>query len=58
MRDEGEAYGKKLLAEGNRVKIHRIGEALHGFITLPPTLRVVKEAYDVINEFLSEVIEP
>ena len=58
LRDEGEAYGKKLLAEGNRVKIHRIGEALHGFITLPPTLRVVKEAYDVINEFLSEVIEP
>lgn len=58
LRDEGEAYGKKLLAEGNRVKIHRIGEALHGFITLPPTLRVVKEAYGVINEFLSEVIEP
>lgn len=58
LRDEGEVYGKKLLAEGNRVKIHRIGEALHGFITLPPTLRVVKEAYGVINEFLSEVIEP
>ena len=31
LRDEGEAYGRKLLEAGNEVEIHRIKDALHGF---------------------------
>ena len=34
LRDEGEAYGRKLEAAGNRVEIYRIKNALHGFFAL------------------------
>jgi acetyl esterase/lipase len=52
--DEGEAYGRALAAAGNRVRIHRLEEALHGVITLPRFARPLKEAYEVIDEFLDE----
>lgn len=52
LRDEGEAYGKKLEEAGNDVEIHRVSETAHGFITLPQFTRPVEEAYSVINEFL------
>ena len=52
--DEGEAYGRALAAAGNRVRIHRLEEALHGVITLPRFARPLKEAYSVIEEFLEE----
>lgn len=55
LRDEGEAYGKKLRKHGNRVKIHRVSDALHGFFSLPPGFPQVKECYNQINEFLKEV---
>lgn len=52
LRDEGEAYGHKLAAFGNTVKMHRIEDAIHGFFTLPMHHSAVKECYFYINQFL------
>src|SRR5699024_12276271 len=52
--DEGEAYGRALAEAGNRVRIHRLGEALHGVVTVPRFARPLKEAYAVIDEFLEQ----
>lgn len=52
LRDEGEAYGQALAEAGTSVRIHRVDEAIHGFITLPRFARPLREAYGVINEFL------
>ncbi|MBB5832406.1 alpha/beta hydrolase [Brachybacterium aquaticum] len=52
--DEGEAYGHALAAAGNRVRVHRLEQALHGVITLPRFARPLKEAYEQINAFLDE----
>lgn len=54
LRDEGEAYGEKLRAAGNKVQIHRIPDAIHGFISLSPLFNEVKECYGIINQFLKE----
>lgn len=54
LRDEGEAYGKKLRAAGNYVRIHRVEDSLHGFFSLPERFAHVQEAYQVIHEFLQE----
>lgn len=50
--DEGEAYGRALRDAGIPVRIHRVEGALHGFITLPRFARSLREAYEVIDEFL------
>ncbi|WP_026936098.1 alpha/beta hydrolase [Gulosibacter molinativorax] len=52
LRDEGEAYGQALADAGNEVTIYRVPEALHGFIQLPKISRQMRDAYEVINEFL------
>lgn len=57
LRDEGEAYGKKLKEAGNEVEIHRIDDALHGFFALSTKYFHVKQLFHYVNEFLSEVIE-
>ena len=54
LRDEGEAYGRALQRAGNMVRIHRVEEALHGFIALPWMARSVRDAYEQINDFLGE----
>lgn len=54
LRDEGEAYGKKLRDAGNDVEIYRMKDALHAFLMLPPRFIHVKRAYRIINRFLSE----
>lgn len=56
LRDEGEAYGKRLEEAGNDVRVYRIPDALHGFFSLPPVFPQVKECYKIINDFLSEGI--
>lgn len=52
LRDEGEAYGRKLQSFGNEVEIHRMKDALHGFISLPKHFIHVKRSYEIINQFL------
>ena len=52
LRDEGEAYGKKLREAGNEVEIHRIPDALHGFFALSTRYFHVKQLYRYMNEFL------
>ncbi|MGB6178063.1 alpha/beta hydrolase [Carnobacterium sp.] len=53
LRDEGEAYGMALREAGNTVRIHRVKESVHGFITYPKLSKLVVEAYEEINEFLT-----
>lgn len=52
LRDEGEAYGEKLRQFGNRVRVFRMADALHGFLTLPAKSKTVKKCYALVNEFL------
>ena len=54
LRDEGEAYAKRLKEAGNRVKLYRIKDALHGYFSLGIKYFHVKESFDLINEFLKE----
>lgn len=54
LRDEGEAYGRKLKEAGNRVEIHRIKDALHGYFALGIKYYHVKESFEIINRFLGE----
>lgn len=52
LRDEGEAYGKRLRSAGNRAVIHRIKDAVHGFFALGFKHLYVQESFDSINRFL------
>lgn len=52
--DEGEAYAQALAGAGNRVRQHRVENALHGFISLPRFARPLRDAYEVIDEFLQD----
>lgn len=54
LRDEGEAYGRKLHAFGNEVSVYRMKDALHGFIRLPKHFIHVKRSYELINRFLND----
>lgn len=57
LRDEGEAYGRALADAGNRVKVFRMYDTVHNFITGPVSTAPVQKAYQLINEFLAEGIE-
>lgn len=52
LRDEGEAYGKKLREAGNRVELYRMPDALHGYFSLPARFAQVNRTYGLINRFL------
>jgi len=52
LRDEGEAYAPKLVDAGNVVQLRRYGDTIHGFFTMPGTLRVAREAVRDVAEFL------
>lgn len=54
LRDEGEAYGKRLMEAGNEVEIHRIPDALHGFFALGIKHLHVQESFEYMNHFLEE----
>jgi acetyl esterase len=56
LRDEAEAYGRRLLESGNQVEVYRMKDALHGFIALPKHFVHVKRSYELINKFLSKSI--
>ena len=53
LRDEGEAYGKKLREYGNDVRCYRLKDALHGFFSLPLPFTHIRQCYNLINEFLN-----
>lgn len=55
LRDEGEAYGIKLKNAGNNVKIYRLKNTLHGFISLSPSIKSVGKAYEMIAEYIQNV---
>lgn len=57
LRDEGEAYGEALADAGNRVKVYRMYDTVHNFITGPITTPAVQKAYELINDFLNEPIK-
>ncbi len=52
LRDEGEAYGKKLHEFGNEVEVFRMKDAVHGFFSLPKRFIHPKRTYELINKFL------
>lgn len=52
LRDEGEAYGRRLKEAGNQVQIKRIEGALHGFFALGIKHLHVQESFCYINDFL------
>jgi len=52
LRDEGEAYAQKLIESGNTVQVRRYLGAIHGFFTMPGTLRLAREALKDVAEFL------
>jgi acetyl esterase/lipase len=52
LRDEGEAYARRLLEAGNHVEMHRIKDALHGFFSLSVKFEPVEICYGYMNEFL------
>lgn len=54
LRDEGEAYGKRLETAGNRVEMFRMPDALHGYFSLPLRFPQVKKTYGLINRFLED----
>ena len=58
LRDEGEAYGRKLREAGNYVRVCRIRDALHGYFALGIKYYHVQESFDIINEFLKETQGP
>ena len=58
LRDEGEAYGKKLQEAGNYAEVHRIREALHGYFALGIKFFHVEESFYYINQFLRREAEP
>lgn len=53
LRDEGEAYGKRLKEAGNIVKMYRMKDAVHGFFSLPWKSEYVIRSYEIINCFLN-----
>jgi acetyl esterase/lipase len=54
LRDEGEAYARKLARAGNRVRAVRAKKAVHGYFVLSPRLPLVKKTYALIRDFLEE----
>lgn len=57
LRDEGEAYGRKLREFGNDVIIYRVKDALHGFFSNPISNEYISESYKIINSFLNDNID-
>lgn len=54
LRDEAEAYGRKLREFGNDVRTVRIENALHGFLALSKRSATVRKSYEIIRSFLQE----
>lgn len=55
LRDEGEDYGKKLRSAGNKVKIYRIKNVIHGYFGVGINPVKIKETLDIIKKFLKHI---
>lgn len=53
LRDEGEAYGKKLQEASTTVRVCRIPDALHNFFVLPDHFAAVRQTHEEIQQFLA-----
>ena len=51
LRDEGEAYARKLIESGNIVQAQRRLGAIHGFFTMPGILRLARESLKEVADF-------
>jgi acetyl esterase/lipase len=56
LRDEGEAYGKKLESYGNIVHIFRVKDAVHGYLNSPIENNTIKETYSIIRRFVDNLL--
>ncbi|HOK62434.1 MAG TPA: alpha/beta hydrolase [Soehngenia sp.] len=56
LRDEGEAYGKKLESFGNTVHIFRVKDAVHGYLNSPIESSAIRETYTIISKFLDNLL--
>lgn len=54
LRDEGEAYGKRLLQAGNEVEVYRLNDAIHGFFSLGVKNQHMRDSLELIKEFIKE----
>jgi len=52
LRDEGEAYARKMEQAGNRVEMKRYAGAIHGFITLSGIAALARQALEEIGGYL------
>jgi len=52
LRDEGEAYARKLVQSGNPVLTRRYAGTIHGFFTMQAILRTAREAMRDAAAFL------
>lgn len=52
LRDEGEAYARRLAEAGCDVECYRIFNAIHGYLLYPTVFSIVRDTYRVIKHFL------
>lgn len=57
LRDEGEAYAQKLQEAGGETELHRMAGALHGYFSLSPRFKLVRQTCEIINRFLNDEVE-
>lgn len=57
LRDEGEAYARRLREAGVPTQLYRMPDALHGFFSLPSRFSQVQKTYQLIRRFLSSPTE-
>jgi acetyl esterase len=57
LRDEGEAYARRLAEAGNLVQMRRYPGAIHGFFTMPGTLGLARDAMGEVAAFLSRYFD-
>ena len=54
LRDEGEAYGKRLLQAGNEVEVYRLNDAIHGFFSLGVRSQHMRDSLELMKNFIKE----
>jgi acetyl esterase len=58
LRDEGEAYARKLADARVPVEMRRYAGVIHGFITLGPGVQAARRAIEDISEYVRRQLEP